>query len=209
MKITVLLADHHPIMRRGLKVELEQDSRLAVVAEARSVREAVEKTVWTRPQVAIIDMQLPDKGGIETCRQIVTHCPGTAVLILTAFNWDICLSKAWAAGAAGFIGKEVDPNELVEATRQVAQGQRVYTVEQMRRIQSWEEAVGKQVDALTPREWDVLRLVVAGRRNREIADTLVMSENTVKKYIGTLLQKLGGGSRHALIAYAMQYHLEL
>ncbi len=209
MKITVLLADHHPIMRRGLRVELEQDPRLAVVGEARSVREAVEKAVWLRPQVAIIDMQLPDQSGVEACRQIVKRCPGTAVLILSAFNWDACLAKAWEAGAAGFVVKEVDPNELIQAIRQASQGDRVYTPDQLRRIQSWQEVVGHQLEELTEREWEVLRLVVAGRRNREIADTLVLSENTVKKHVGVLLQKLGGGSRQGLIAFTVQHHLEV
>jgi DNA-binding NarL/FixJ family response regulator len=208
-KITVLLADHHPIMRRGLRVELEQDAQLAVIAEARSVTEAVEKAVWLRPRVAIIDMQLPDKSGVEACRQMVKRCPGTAVLILSAFNWDACLAKAWEAGAAGFVVKEVDPNELIRAIRQAAQGERVYTREQWRRIHLWQEVVGHQLEALTEREWEVLRLVVAGQRNREIADTLVLSENTVKKYIAMLLQKLGRGSRQGLIAFTVQHHLEV
>lgn len=208
-KITVLLADHHPIMRRGLRVELEQNESLAVIAEACSVTEAVEKVLKLQPQVAIVDMQLPDKSGIEACRQIVRHRAGTAVLILGAFNWDACLAKAWEAGAAGFIVKEVNPNELIQLIRQAAQGNQVYTREQLRRIQSWQELVGHQLRALTEREWQVLRLVVAGRRNREIANALLLSENTVKKHIGMLLQKLGGGSRQGLIAFTVQHHLEV
>lgn len=208
-KITVLLADHHPIMRRGLRVELEQDQRLAIVAEARSVAEAVEKAVRLRPQVAIVDMQLPNKSGVEACRQIIKRRPGTAVLILSAFNWDACLAKAWEAGAAGFVVKEVKPKELIQAIRQAAQGDRVYTREQLRRIQSWQEVVGHQIKALTEREWEVLRLVVAGRRNREIAATLLLSENTIKKHISVLLQKLGSGSRQRLIAFTVQHHLEV
>ncbi len=207
-KITLLLVDDHPVVRRGLGAELEQDARLAVVGEAGSVAEAVAEAEHKQPQVAVIDVQLPDGTGIEACRHIRARCLETRVLIFTAFDWDVYLAQAWTAGAAGFVVKGVDLDGVVEAIWQAACGNRLYTSEQLQRIQAWQEAAGAQLAALTVREWEVMQLLMTGKSNRDIAEALVLSQNTVEKHIGSLLRKLGVCSRQALVAFALQYHLE-
>ncbi len=208
-KITLLLVDDHPVVRRGLGAELGQDARLAIVGEAGSVSGAVAKAEQVHPQVAVIDVQLPDGTGMEACREIRERCLETRALIFTSFDWDVYLAHAWAAGAAGFVVKGVDLDGLVEAVCQAACGNRLYTSEQLQRIQAWQEAAGAQLAALTAREWEVFQLLLAGKSNREIAEALVLSQNTVEKHIGNLLKKLGVCSRQALVALALQYHLQL
>lgn len=202
-KITLLLADDHPVVRRGLVLELEQAGDLTVVAEAGSVCKAVEKCKEARPQIAVIDVQLPDGSGIEACRQIIECCPKTAVLILTSFDWDVYLAGAQAAGAAGFVVKTADMGALVQAIREVAQGKRLWTAEQRQRIQVWQEMVGKRLAQLTPREREVLLLLTAGKSNRQIAEELGVSENTVETHVQHVLNKLELDSRQGAIVFVM------
>ena len=208
-KITLLLVDDHAMVRRGLRLELAQAGDFEVVAEAGSVEEAVEQASQHHPQVAVIDIQLGGDSGIEACRHIAACCPATAVLMLTAFDWDVYLAQAWAAGAAGFVVKAADFEELVRAIRQAAAGWRLWTAEQVRRIRAWNEAVGEKLKTLTAREWEVLRLLAKGMGNKQIARTLKISENTVEKHVGAVLGKLGVASRQDLEALARQHRLEV
>jgi len=205
--IDLLVADSHEMVRRGLCLALERGSGLAVVAEADEVGQAVEKVEQHHPQVVLVDMHLPGGGGAEACSQITACCPGTAVLVLSAFDWDIYLAQALAAGAAGFIVKEAGTAELIRAVRTVAQGGRAFTASQLQRVRTWQREVGAKLEALTPRQLEVLPLVARGRSNAEIAQALVISVKTVESHVSGILAKLDVSSRRDVIRWARRTHV--
>ncbi|MBE7471902.1 MAG: DNA-binding response regulator [Anaerolineae bacterium] len=200
--VNVLLADDHPAVRYGLRRGFEWASDITIVAEASSTRQAIEQAQQIRPQVAIVDVQFPDSSGIEVCQQIVKHCPETAVLILTAFDWDVYLVRAWTAGAAGFILKTVELDKLIETVRQVAKGKRLFTPDQLQHIWAWRREITQRLQRLTLREQEVLRLLAGGYTNPEIAKELVVTLKTVETHVSRILAKLELPSRREVIIWA-------
>ncbi|MCL4488536.1 MAG: response regulator transcription factor, partial [Chloroflexi bacterium] len=174
-----------------------------------TIRETLDHVTRERPTVAVVGVLLSDGSGAEVCRGIDRARAQTAVLMLTAFDWDVYLAEAWSAGAVGFIPMRVDLRGLVEAIRGAAAGARLYAPEQMRRIQDWHVAVGTRLAALTPREREVLTLVSAGKSNREIAELCVLTQNTVEKHVSAVLRKLGVCSRQSLVVFVMDHHLQV
>ena len=202
----VLLVEANSTFRAGLSHALEDLRDLAIVDEAETAATALDARATHQPDIAVIDVHLPDHSGIDLCRLFLEQDPRTRVLVLSSFDWDVYLSAAWSAGAAGFLLKGAPTSELVRAIREVATG-RIYTSQQLERIQAWDRVVGERLQTLRLREWDVLRQVAAGQSNREISQILTLSENTVEKYLTSLLQKLRVPSRTGLLAFILRYHL--
>src|SRR5262245_15870313 len=138
------------------------------------------------------------QSGFDFCRELTAAWTMLAIIMLAEHDDDILLEKAWVAGAAALLLNHAEPDVLLEAIRQAAAGRKLFSLEQRRRIQTWERDIGAGVRAVTPREWDVLQLLMDGRGNAEISQALIVSENTVEKHVSALLSKLGLRSRAEL-----------
>jgi two-component system response regulator DevR len=205
MPIRVFLLDDHQIVREGVRRMLEKDNDLVVVGEAATTAEALVRIPLSRPDVAVLDVQLPDGSGIDVCREIRSLHPEIACLMLTSFADDEALAQTVLAGAAGYVLKQILGNELAASVRAVASGQSLIDASTTQRVLNdlrvaHEESEG--VERLTPRERQVLTLIAAGKTNREIGAELYLSDKTVKNYVSNLLGKLGMGRRSEAAAYA-------
>ncbi|HEX7552263.1 MAG TPA: response regulator transcription factor [Geothrix sp.] len=198
--IRLLIVDDHPIVRDGLVAILhEGEPDLEVVGEAGDGKEAV--TAWRnlRPTVTIMDLQLPGLTGVEAIKAIRQEDPGALILVLTTFDGDADIHRALEAGARGYLLKSVRRAILIEAVRAVAAGERYLPPTTAARLVEAMEA-----ERLTAREFDVLRLLAQGERNREIADTLGLAEPTVKIHVNNLLRKLQAKDRTEAAVIALK-----
>ncbi len=194
--ITVVLADDQKMVRRGLRVILDAEPDISVLAEAGDGREAVELVRELLPAVVLLDIRMPVMDGLEAARRVIALGPDTRVLILTTFDVDEYVYEALRAGASGFLLKDAPAEQLVAAVRVLAAGDALIDPSVTRRLISRfalaarPEAVPPALGELTPRERDVLRLVAGGLSNAEIASRLVIEENTVKTHVSRILMKL-------------------
>ncbi|MBC2933967.1 response regulator transcription factor [Nocardioides sp. zg-1228] len=210
--VSVYLLDDHEVVRRGLRSVLEHDGDIVVVGESGLAQQAARQIPALRPQVAILDVRLPDGSGVEVCRQIRSVDPGIAALMLTSYDEDEALFAAIMAGAAGYLLKRVKPADLAETVRRVADGQSMLdpavTSHVLARLRDTrpEDPLTRH---LTPKEQQVLELLGEGMTNREIAFALHLSEKTTKNYVSSVLGKLGVRSRTqaAILAKSPQAHL--
>ncbi len=209
---TVLLVDDHEVVRLGLKALLQRYPQFEVVGEAATARQAVELVASLRPDIVIMDIRLPGASGIEACQEITNRFPTTRVLMLTSYADDEMLFAAIRAGAAGYVLKQIDSDDLVRALEAVARGealldpavtQRVF--QEVRRAVREEEAAA--FAALSQQEKYVLLLVSEGKTNREIAQLLFLGEGTVRNYVSSILSKLGVSNRAEAAAYAVEHNL--
>lgn len=192
--IRVFLLDDHELVRRGVKELLEADGDIRIVGEAGSAAEALSRIPAVQPQVAILDVRLPDGDGVAVCREVRSQFPGTACLMLTSFGDDDAVMEAILAGAAGYVLKQIRGNELLTAVRTVAAGGSLLdpgaTARMMRRLR--EQADAKDpLHELSQQERRVLTLIGEGMTNRQIGDEMFLAEKTVKNYVSSLLAKLG------------------
>lgn len=199
-KIKILLADDHAIVREGTRRVLEEESDMEVVAEAGDGEEAVKQATRLKPDVAIIDIAMPNLNGIEATKQIKELVPSTAVLILTVFDNDRYVFSLLEAGAAGYLLKNVRGSELVEAVRSVYHGESVLhpTIagKVLRRFMPSAQGTGQATSAvLTDRELEVLILAAKGMSNKDIAEKLFLSVRTVQGHLARIFDKLAVGSR--------------
>jgi DNA-binding NarL/FixJ family response regulator len=203
--IRVFLLDDHEIVRAGLRSLLEDAEGFAVVGEAATVQEALDRIPPIHPDVAILDVRLPDGSGIEVCREVRSSSPEIACVMLTSYADDEALFAAVMAGAAGYVLKQVGATSLVDDLRKVADGQSLLDPALTERVL---ERLKDQVvedpllAALTPQERRILDLVAEGQTNRQIAGTLYLAEKTVKNYVSNLLSKLGMERRTQAATYA-------
>ncbi|HYD10558.1 MAG TPA: response regulator transcription factor [Acidimicrobiales bacterium] len=209
MTIRVFLLDDHEIVRRGLAEVLEADGDrdLEVVGEAGSVEEAMRRVPATRPDVAILDVRLPDGNGIDVCRDLRSANPELAVIMLTSFADDDALFSAVLAGANGFLLKQVRGSEIADAVRRAARGESlldpVTTARVFDRIRARDAAGTQQPDdQLTPHEREILELIAEGMTNRQIGERLFLAEKTIKNHVTSILGKLGMSRRTEAAAYA-------
>ena len=207
--IRIAIADDEDLVRHGLRVMLESQPDIEVIAEASNGRAAVEIVDRRRPDVVVMDIRMPELDGIEATRQIVARSPGIRVLLVTTFALDEYVYAALQAGAGGFLLKAARPAELVEAVRAVASGDELVGSENTRRLiehfaQRRREGGEGPLDELTEREREVLRLIAAGLSNRQIAEHLVVSEKTVKSHVTRVLFKLDLASRTQAVVYAYE-----
>jgi two-component system, NarL family, response regulator DevR len=203
MSIRVLLVDDHEIVRRGLRDLLDGEPGIEVVAEAGSVSEALVRANAEKPDVAVVDVRLPDGDGVALCRSLRSLEPAPACLVLTAFDDEQALVEAIMAGASGYLLKQVRGQDVVHAVREVAAGRSLLdpvttarVLERMRRSAQTDELA-----ALTERERKVLELIGEGLSNREIGERLFLAEKTVKNYVTSVLAKLGMERRTQAVAW--------
>ncbi|SRR6266508_1265735 len=205
MTIRVFLLDDHEVVRRGVRELLESDSEVEVVGEAGTAEEALGRIPATSPDVAILDVRLPDGDGVEVCREIRSRNPEIQCLMLTSFADDEALFAAIMAGAAGYVLKQVKGDDLVESVKRVADGQSLLdphvtarVLERLRRGPEEDERLAR----LTDQERRILELLADGMTNRQIAEQLFLAEKTVKNYVSNLLMKMGMQRRTEAAVYA-------
>jgi DNA-binding NarL/FixJ family response regulator len=196
--LRILVADDHGIVRSGLKMLIERQSSMSVVAEADDGVAAVEAAQRERPNVAILDVAMPRMTGIQAAREIRAHCPDTAVLLLSMYDDERYVHDALRAGAAGYVLKRQADAELIEAVRAVSAGGCFVS-----------DLPGTDLgdappDPLTPRELDVVKLIAEAYTNRQIAEILKVSEKTVESHRANVLSKLGMRDRVELVRYAIK-----
>ncbi|MFD9894915.1 response regulator [Amycolatopsis sp. NPDC059027] len=207
MTISVFLLDDHELVRTGLKTVLEAEDDIRVTGEAGSAAEALVRVPAVRPDVAILDVRLPDGEGVSVCREIRAALdPPPACLMLTSYSDDDALFGAIMAGAAGYMLKQVSGNSLVAAVRTVAAGGSLLdvtlTASVLSRLRGETETPDPGYEQLSPQEKRVLDLIADGLTNRQIAAELYLAEKTVKNYVSSLLHKLGFERRTAAAVYA-------
>jgi DNA-binding NarL/FixJ family response regulator len=201
--IRVFLLDDHEVVRRGVADMLQRDGDIEVVGEAGTAADALRVVASCTPDVAVLDVRLPDGIGIEVCRDIRSAHPEIACLILTSFSDDQALVDASMAGAAGYALKQIRGNDLVEAVRKVAGGAQLLDQATVRLALARLRETGDGVlDDLTDQERRIFELIGAGLSNRQIADELYLAEKTVKNYVSNLLAKLGMARRTEAAAFA-------
>jgi two-component system response regulator DevR len=203
----VFLLDDHEIVRRGLRELLEAEDDLVVVGEAGTAADALTGIPATSPDVAVLDVRLPDGNGVEVCREIRSGHPEVQCLMLTSYADDEALFSAILAGAAGYVLKQVRGTDLVDAIRRVAQGQSLLdpnvtarVLERLRTPQAPDPA--DDLSSLTEQERRILDHIAEGLTNRQIGERMYLAEKTVKNYVSNVLMKLGMSRRSEAAAYA-------
>ena len=201
--VRVFLVDDHEVVRRGVRELLEAEDDLEVVGEAGTAEEAYGRIPATNPDVAILDVRLPDGDGVEVCREIRSKHPEIACLMLTSYADDEALFSAIMAGAAGYVLKQVRGTELVDGVRRVGRGESLLdpslTTRVLERLRHPEP---DELAGLTDQERRILDLIAEGMTNRQIGEQLFLAEKTVKNYVSNLLAKLGMSRRSEAAAYA-------
>ena len=204
-KIGVFLLDDHEILRRGVRDLLNAQPDIEVIGEAGTASSALARLPALRPDVAVLDVRLPDGDGVEVCRQIRSKFPATACLMLTAYADDRALLGAIMAGAAGHVSKQTCGTDLVSAVRAVASGQSTLDPQASRQVMARLRNHIDNVDpvaALSAQEKRVLELIGEGLTNRQIAERMFLAEKTVKNYVSALLTKLGMQRRTQAAAFS-------
>jgi DNA-binding NarL/FixJ family response regulator len=192
--IRIFLLDDHQIVREGLRSLLDGLDDLEVVGEASTAKDAIGRIPATRPDVAILDVQLPDGSGVEVCREVRSAHPEIQCLMLTSFADDEALFEAIVAGAAGYLLKQVRGTDIVDAVRRVADGQSLLDPSVTKRVLDWmrePKHEDERLARLTGQERKILALIAEGLTNRQIAERMFLAEKTVKNYVSNLLAKLG------------------
>ncbi|MEO6826653.1 MAG: response regulator transcription factor [Microbacteriaceae bacterium] len=190
----VFVVDDQEIVRRGVIDLCQSELDIDVVGEAGTAAQARVRILATRPDIALLDMRLPDGDGIEVCRDVRSQDPDIRCIILTAYDSDEAINAAVLAGASGYVLKEVRGNRLIENLRTVAAGGSLLGPAISRKVVNRlreDHRADPRLDALTSRENEVLTLIARGLTNREIGETLALAEKTVKNYVSSLLSKLG------------------
>ena len=197
--VTVLLADDHPLVRRGFRRLLEDDPAIRVVGEASNGAEAVQLTAKLAPRVVVMDCAMPGTSGLVAMRSILAASKTTAVLMLSMHAEETLVRQALDAGASGYVLKSAIHLDLADAVKRVAAGQRVLDPN----LEMPASAKGEESEALTPREVEVLRLICRGRSNREIARALGLSANTIAVHRANIMHALGIHKTAELVVYAI------
>jgi DNA-binding NarL/FixJ family response regulator len=197
--IRVFSVDDHALLREGIAAVITNEPDMVMVAQASTGREAVQLYQKHRPDVTLMDLRLPDMSGIEAMIAIRTESPDAKIIILTTFEGDVEMQRALQAGARGYLLKSMPPREIVAAIRQVHAGRKSIPAEVASQLA---EHMGEE--ALTAREIDVLSRVAGGNRNRDIAEQLVISEETVKVHMKHIMEKLGASDRTEAVAIAIR-----
>lgn len=204
-RLRVMVVDDHDIVRTGLRALLESAGDITVVAEASGVRDAIAEAVRTRPAIVVMDVRLGDGSGIDATREIRARVPEARVLMLTSFADDAAMMASIAAGASGYVLKEVQGGEILRSLRAVARGEELLdptlTQSARDRLQRGKRLVGSRLSLLSPQEERILEQVADGKTNHEIAGSMGLAEKTVKNYVSNVLLKLGVGRRAEAAAY--------
>jgi DNA-binding NarL/FixJ family response regulator len=202
--ITVFLVDDHEVVRRGVIELINAEGDLEVVGEASTVKQALARIAATQPEVAVLDVRLPDGSGIDLCRAVRSSHPQISCLMLTAYDDDEALYTSVLAGAAGYVLKDIRGQGLVDSIRRVARGESLLDRGMSRRVVEVAAANENPTTALSSRERQVLDLIAEGLSNRQIGEHLELAEKTVKNYVSAILAKLGMERRTQAAVYGAQ-----
>jgi two-component system response regulator DevR len=212
--IRVFLLDDHEVVRRGVHELLSAEPDIVIVGEAGNAAEAMARIPATRPDVAVLDVRLPDGSGVEVCREVRSHDPDIKCLMLTSFADDEALFDAIMAGAAGYVLKVIRGNDLTDAIREVAAGKSLLdpvatakVLERLRHGGTRSEGEERMAE-LTDQERRILDLIGEGLTNRQIGERLHLAEKTVKNYVSSMLAKLGMERRTQAAAYVARVQAE-
>ena len=217
-KIGILLVDDHAVVRQGLRMFIEMQTDMVVLGEGTNGIEAVKQAALLKPDVILLDLLMPEMDGIEATRKILENNPDSRVLILTSFGEDEKVFPAIRAGAQGYLLKDIQPRDLVQAIRETYQGKAQLHPDIARRLmkvvsnevqlqQPKSVAIPKELQELTEREREILGLIAQGLTNREIAEKIVISEKTVKTHVSNLLDKLDLEDRTRAAIWALKHGL--
>jgi DNA-binding NarL/FixJ family response regulator len=199
VKIRVLSVDDHPLLREGIAAMINSQDDMMIVAQGSTGRDAIQLFRTHRPDVTLMDLRMPDISGIDALSAIVSEFPDARVVMLTTFEGDVEIQRSLAAGARGYLLKNMPPGDLVDAVRQIHLGKKRIPHEVAAQL-----AEHVADERLTEREIDVLRRVAGGNRNREIATLLSISEETVKVHVKHIMDKLGATDRTSAVAIAVR-----
>ncbi|MFA9559285.1 response regulator [Evansella sp. AB-rgal1] len=209
MEIKVLLVDDHLMVLQGLRFFLSTQKDILVVGEASNGRGAVEKTTELKPDVVLMDLDMPVLNGVEATSEIKSTHPDVKIIILTSFSDQDHVVPAIRAGASGYQLKDIDPDQLADTIRGAYHGTTQMHPQVANQLMSHIASVGKDddnlIDKLTNREEEVLRLIARGRSNKEIATNLFITEKTVKTHVSNILSKLQVSDRTQAAIYAMKH----
>jgi len=216
-KISVMIVDDHPLFRQGLRHVLDAEEDMEVVAEATDGEEALQLAREKAPDVVLMDISLPTLNGLQVTRQIKAHLPHTAVIVLTAYHSDEQVFHALRAGASAYYPKDVTAKKLIRAIREVSKGNYIVDDRVMAQpqvaswlLQQFEQVAGATGSMrelflpLSPREMEILRYIVRGYSNKEIARALGISQQTVKNHLSSILRKLAVNDRTQAAIYALR-----
>jgi two-component system, NarL family, response regulator DevR len=209
--VRVFLLDDHEVVRRGLRELLEADGQLEVVGEASTAEQALSRIPPTRPDVAVLDVRLPDGDGIEVCREVRSRHPQVQCVMLTSFTDDEALFQAMLAGAVGYIPKQLKGADIVDAVRRVGEGQTLLDPAVAARARDRlrdQRKEDERLARLSTQERTILELIADGLTNRQIADKLNLAEKTVKNYVSNLLAKMGMERRTQAAVYATRLNTQ-
>jgi len=208
--IRVFLVDDHELVRRGIADVIDAERDMEVVGESGTARQTAARVAATRPDVAVIDVRLPDGWGVDVCRDLLSESPELACLMLTAYDDDDAISAAVLAGASGYVLKDIRGQGLVDSIRRVARGERLLPAQAARQVVQKIAPDSPAADedpqglGLSLRERQVLKLIGDGLTNRQIGERLELAEKTVKNYVSGLLAKLGLERRTQAAVFAAQ-----
>lgn len=205
MTTKIFLLDDHEVVRRGIRDLLTIEPDFDVVGEAGSATDALREIVLSRPDVALLDVRLPDGSGIDVCRDARSALPSMRAIMFTSYNDARALQAAVLAGAAGYLLKDIKGPSLADAVRSVAAGENLLREDEVDRLRaSWQQPdpADPRLTELTPQERRILDHIAAGMTNRQIADALHLAEKTVKNYVTSLLAKLGMERRTQAAVFA-------
>lgn len=204
-KITVLAVDDHPLALAGVEKILEQVEDIEIIGQAANGEEAIEKITQLCPQVLLLDLKMPGMPAREVEKWVREHYPEIVTITLTAHDRDYYLAEMMEAGVAAYIDKNSRGEQLIASIRRVAGGEKLFTDEQIERVKTWRAEIGPKWESLSDTERDVLRLMVRGLTNPQIAELRGVAERTIVFHVSNILRKLGVETRQAASAWAVEH----